>query len=101
MIHSCGGNLDETILFCPHALWQKPDASGIVIDFDAVYIDLIAPATDAAGLRPVRADEEMTGGIGTNARIAANLMAGQYFVPVPHYNRECGMGNYSVNVRKM
>jgi len=42
---------------------KKPDASGRQIDFDAVYTDLIAPAIEAAGLEPIRADEEMTGGI--------------------------------------
>ncbi len=42
---------------------KKPDAAGSMIDFDAVYKDLIAPAIDEAELDPVRADEEMTGGI--------------------------------------
>jgi len=42
---------------------KKPDAGGGLIDFDAVYHDLIAPAIESAGLQPVRADEEMTGGI--------------------------------------
>jgi len=42
---------------------KKPDAAGVPIDFDAVYKDLIAPAIDDAGLQPIRADEEMTGGI--------------------------------------
>ena len=42
---------------------KKPEATGIVIDFDAVYKDLIAPAITDAGLQPVRADEELTGGI--------------------------------------
>jgi hypothetical protein len=42
---------------------QKPGAGGAVIDFDAVYRDLIKPAVDAAGLTPLRADEEQAGGI--------------------------------------
>src|SRR6266481_9941591 len=42
---------------------QKPGAGGAVIDFDAVYHDLIKPAVDAAGLEPLRADEEQAGGI--------------------------------------
>ncbi len=41
----------------------KPDATGATINFDAVYHDLINPAIDAAGLDPIRADEEMAGGI--------------------------------------
>jgi hypothetical protein len=42
---------------------QKPAASGVVVNFDAVYRDLIAPAISDAGLEPLRADEEMTGGV--------------------------------------
>src|SRR5918999_5597120 len=42
---------------------QKPSPSGRLIDFDAVYQELIAPAIAAAKLEPLRADEEMTGGI--------------------------------------
>src|SRR5688572_21469742 len=41
----------------------KPDASGQTIDFDAVYAELIAPAIDHAGLEPIRADQEKTGGL--------------------------------------
>jgi MAP3K TRAFs-binding domain len=40
----------------------KSDAAGPVA-FDAVYKQIIAPAIDAAGLEPLRADEEMSGGI--------------------------------------
>lgn len=42
---------------------RKLDGTGASIDFDAVYERLIAPAVRAAGFDPVRADEEMTGGI--------------------------------------
>ena len=42
---------------------KKPDGSGGTVDFDAVYRELIAPAIDRAGLEPLRADEESTGGI--------------------------------------
>ena len=42
---------------------RKSDAAGATIDFDAVYQQLIAPAIRAAGLEPVRADDDMTGGI--------------------------------------
>jgi hypothetical protein len=42
---------------------KKPDTGGGLIDFDAVCNDLIAPAIAAAGFQPVRADEEITGGI--------------------------------------
>lgn len=42
---------------------KKLGAAGTVINFDAVYKELIAPAISEAGLEPLRADEEMTGGI--------------------------------------
>jgi hypothetical protein len=42
---------------------KKPNASGKQVDFDAVYQELIKPAIEEAGLEPLRADEEMTGGI--------------------------------------
>jgi hypothetical protein len=42
---------------------QKPGAGGGLVDFDAVYRDLIAHAVREAGLEPLRADEEMGGGI--------------------------------------
>lgn len=42
---------------------KKQDAGGATVDFDAVYQKLIAPAIEDAGLEPLRADEEMTGGI--------------------------------------
>jgi tetratricopeptide (TPR) repeat protein len=42
---------------------RKSDGTGASIDFDAVYEQLIAPAIRDAELEPIRADEEMTGGI--------------------------------------
>jgi tetratricopeptide (TPR) repeat protein len=42
---------------------KKPSNTGLMIDFDAIYKDLIAPAISEAGLEPLRADEEMAGGI--------------------------------------
>jgi hypothetical protein len=42
---------------------KKPDAAGALIDFDAVYRDVIAPAIRDAGMDPLRADEEVVGGI--------------------------------------
>jgi len=42
---------------------RKPDAAGRMVDFDRVYQDLIAPAIEEADLEPLRADEEMAGGI--------------------------------------
>ncbi|MGZ4314458.1 MAG: TRAFs-binding domain-containing protein [Gaiellaceae bacterium] len=42
---------------------KKPDDVGNLVDFDAVYREFIAPAIEEAGLQPIRADEELTGGI--------------------------------------
>lgn len=42
---------------------KKTDTTGRTVDFDAVYADLIAPAVREAGMEPLRADEEKTGGI--------------------------------------
>jgi hypothetical protein len=42
---------------------RKSDASGGTIDFNSIYTDLIRPAVDAAGMEPLRADEELVGGI--------------------------------------
>lgn len=42
---------------------HKPVSSGALVDFDAVYRELIQPAIEAAGMQPLRADEEMAGGI--------------------------------------
>jgi MAP3K TRAFs-binding domain len=41
----------------------KPDGYGGSIDFDAVYERLIAPAVSEANLQPLRADQELVGGI--------------------------------------
>lgn len=42
---------------------KKPDSGGRTIDFDRVYIDVIAKAVTAAGMEPLRADGEAIGGI--------------------------------------
>jgi hypothetical protein len=41
---------------------RKTDAAGRMTNFDSVYEKLIAPAVEAAGLEPIRADEEKIGG---------------------------------------
>lgn len=42
---------------------RKPAGDGRVVDFDAVYERLIKPAVVAASLEPLRADEEIAGGV--------------------------------------
>lgn len=61
-----------------------------------VFMKLFGPNSETALIA-----EDDDSGIDTNARIAADLIAGDYFVQVRHYNRASGMGNYSIKVRKM
>jgi len=42
---------------------RKTIPSGQTVDFDAVYASLIQPAIAAAGMEPLRADEEAVGGM--------------------------------------
>lgn len=42
---------------------EKTDPSGIKINFDAIYDEMIHPAIEHAGLEPIRADEEKAGGM--------------------------------------
>jgi len=60
-----------------------------------VVMKLFGPSSHTALIA-----EDDDSGVDTNARIAADLIAGDYFVQVRHYNRERGMGNYSVKVRR-
>ena len=44
--------------------------------------------------------EDDDSGVETNALIRADLIPGEYFVQVRHYNRARGTGNYTVKVRR-
>ena len=57
-----GGGSDP-LCFVLMPFGRKSDPTGASIDFDEVYEQVIAPAIWAAGLEPVRADDEMTGGV--------------------------------------
>lgn len=61
-----------------------------------VVMKLFGPDSQTALLA-----EDDDSGVDTNARIAADLIAGEYFVQVRHYNRASGMGNYSIKVRRL
>jgi tetratricopeptide (TPR) repeat protein len=41
----------------------KPDGRGRKVNFDAVFTDLLVPAVRAAGMEPLRADQELVGGV--------------------------------------
>lgn len=55
--------MNRPLCFVLMPFGKKPNISGSLVNFDAVYKDFIAPAIEEAGLDPLRADEEMTGGI--------------------------------------
>src|ERR1044072_5215118 len=55
--------MNKPLCFVLMPFGSKPDSTGTMIDFDGVYRDLIKPAIQEPGLEPLRADEEMAGGI--------------------------------------
>jgi tetratricopeptide (TPR) repeat protein len=55
--------MSKPLCFVLMPFGRKRDGSGLEIDFDAVYAQLIAPAIAQAGMEPLRADQEQTGGI--------------------------------------
>ena len=66
----------RAICFVAMPFGKKPDkATGIEIDFDRIYNLAIKPAIEMAGLEPLRADEERTGGIIHLAMFARLLLS--------------------------
>jgi len=55
--------MNKPLCFVLMPFGKKPDAVGNMVDFDRIYHEIINPAIEQAGLDPIRADEEMTGGI--------------------------------------
>ncbi|MDQ3806049.1 MAG: DUF4071 domain-containing protein, partial [Acidobacteriota bacterium] len=54
---------DRPLCFVLMPFGQKKDpAGGPDIDFDRIYEDAVRPGIEAAGMEPIRADEERTGG---------------------------------------
>src|SRR5215467_9157202 len=53
----------EPLCFVLMPFGMKANADGSPINFDRVYQDLIAPAVRDAELEPIRADQEVIGGI--------------------------------------
>jgi tetratricopeptide (TPR) repeat protein len=58
---------------------KKTAADGTVIDFDAVYKELLAPAITAAGLAPHRADADRRGG-SIHADMFQDLLLAEFLV---------------------
>ena len=44
--------------------------------------------------------EDDDSGLGSNARIAQRLIAGDYFIQIRHFNRDKGVGDYSIKLRR-
>jgi hypothetical protein len=61
-----------------------------------VVMKLFGPGSQASLIA-----EDDDSGKGLNARIAASLIAGEYFVQVRHYHRRSGSGKYSIGVRRL
>ncbi|MEO6165017.1 MAG: M12 family metallopeptidase [Candidatus Binatia bacterium] len=61
-----------------------------------VVMKLFGPNSETAMIA-----EDDDSGVDTNAQIVRDLLAGNYFVQVRHYNRASGMGNYSIKVRRL
>jgi hypothetical protein len=55
--------MNKPLCFVLMPFGKKPDAMGNAVEFDRIYQEVILPAIEEAGLEPLRADEEMTGGI--------------------------------------
>jgi hypothetical protein len=55
--------MNRALCFVLMPFGKKQDFAGSTVDFDAVYEKLIAPAIREADLEPIRADEEVVGGI--------------------------------------
>ena len=60
-----------------------------------VVMKLFGPNSETALIA-----EDDDSGVDTNARISSELVDGNYWVQVRHYNRKTGMGNYTIKVRK-
>ena len=51
------------LCFVVTPLGVKRDSRGMAVDFDRVYAELLAPAIREARLEPLRADQELVGGL--------------------------------------
>jgi len=78
--------------------FNAPKEGDYVIDTRGptdVVMKLFGPNSQTAVIA-----EDDDSGVDLNARIATPLTEGDYFVQVRHYNRQRGVGKYSIRVRK-
>jgi hypothetical protein len=66
--------MNRPLCFVLMPFGQKMDAGGLMIDFNAVYHEVIQPAIIEADMEPLRADEEMNDGIIHKAMFERLLM---------------------------
>lgn len=76
----------QPLCFVLMPIGRKPAAGGRMIDFDAVYSDLIAPAIVAAGFEPLRAEEEKTGNIAHKSTFESLILCEHAVVDVTTAN---------------
>ncbi len=57
------GLVAKPLCFIIMPFGKKPDTNGHFIDFDYIYNEFIKKVIEACGLSPIRADQEMIGGI--------------------------------------
>ena len=85
----------------------EEDLFTFIASKDGRYVIDTAGPTDVVvklfgpGSRTALIAEDDDSGQGLNARIAADLVAGEYFVQVRHYSKRGGTGKYSIGVRKL
>ncbi|MEF7616912.1 M12 family metallopeptidase [Aquincola sp. MAHUQ-54] len=60
-----------------------------------VYMKLFGPGSPTALIA-----EDDDSGYGLNPRISAELMPGEYFVQIRHYDRSSGTGRYTIGVKR-
>lgn len=84
----------------PHAFvampfGRKPGPDGTEVDYNRVYRELLAPAIEAAGLQPFRADEEQAGGSILadmfQELLIADLVVADLSIPNPNVWYEVGV----------
>lgn len=73
----------------------KPGPDGTIVDYNRVYRELLAPAIQAAGLQPFRADEEQAGGSILadmfQELLIADLVVADLSIPNPNVWYEVGV----------
>ena len=70
---------DICFVLMPFGTKSNPFPDSVQIDFDRIFDHIIAPAIEKAGLRPLRADQEMSGGL-IHQAMFERLLACEYAI---------------------